>query len=99
MGDWGWRRIDAEAAWHILIPACSKSAKGAIQMDHPSPHTRSSSPHPVTLVLGTPRKGAVHAKPRPFVSASLEPQTGQHGQKPFGVAKNSKTETFRRCRI
>jgi hypothetical protein len=38
MGDWGWRRIDAEAAWHILIPACSKSAKGAIQMDHSSPH-------------------------------------------------------------
>ena len=26
MGDRGWRRIDAEAAWHILIPACSKSA-------------------------------------------------------------------------
>ena len=26
MGDRGRRRIDAEAAWHILIPASSKSA-------------------------------------------------------------------------
>ena len=48
---------------------------------------------------GAPRKGAAHAKRRPFVSTSLEPQTRQRGQKPFGVAKNSKTETFRRCRI
>ena len=55
--------------------------------------------HTVALMLGAPRKGAVHAKRRPFVSASLESQTGQRGQKPFGVAKNSKTETFRRCRI
>jgi hypothetical protein len=68
-------------------------------MDRARRTTRSSSPHPLALMLGTPRKEAVHAKRRPFVSASLESQTGQRGQKPFGVAKNSKTETIRRCRI
>jgi hypothetical protein len=32
-------------------------------------------------------------------SAAVEPQGPQRGQKPVGAAKNSKTETFRRCRI
>jgi hypothetical protein len=50
------------------------------------------------LLRGARKKGR-HTKRRPFVSASLEPQAGQRGQKPLGVAKSSKTETFRRCRI
>jgi hypothetical protein len=68
-------------------------------MDRPSPHHPIFESAPGCTYVGHAAKRAVHAKRRLLVSASIESQTDQLGQKPFGVAKNSKIETFRRCRI
>ena len=60
----------------------------------------------VTRGLSSPSEGqGAHRKKgrrtgsAALVSADRQPQSHQRGQKSLGVAKNSKTETFRRCRI
>ena len=70
-----------------------------------SPATRHAGSHPFPRslqVLSCAHAGAHREKGRRMrnVAPSFQRLLSlKRGQKPFGVAKNSKTETFRRCRI
>ena len=103
MGNRGRRRIDTEAARHILIPS-QPIGIGAILMDRSPPHHPASGFHAHCRFSRAPmlrrtakRGGACETSPLRF--NVFRASASHRGQKPFGVAKNSKTETFRRCRI
>ena len=95
MGDGGWRRIDAEAARHIL----TRVGLSALGTAHHGRLLSGLTSQPSGGRLSAPYVRAALHRRRPFRLQSCLSRRRQRGQKPLAAPRYSIAVTLRRIRI